>query len=138
MADLWQAMIAKTAQVVKDAKATPENQEKIDQSKGVVKAGQLIKVVAAPAGGLTLSLDLLTFAPGMGKGDVARVDLNDKDNSAGATAPDVAAFLKEKGIPLDTTLTAAAIARDFDAGTLKAHPSATPIKPGEGIVKPSG
>jgi hypothetical protein len=93
--------------------------------------------------GLTISLDLLKYAQSLAELPAHRVDLNSNGNEApGADskpvaddpALDVAAFLRKKDIPLDEALTAEQIIKDFNAGTLKAYPSKTPVTPGQGIV----
>jgi hypothetical protein len=57
------------------------------------------------------------------------------DEAPKEVPPDVVAYLREKKIPIDEKLTADQVIKDFNAGTLKGHPSETPVKPGEGIVK---
>jgi hypothetical protein len=133
--DLWNAVLARSEQAAKDARETPENRERIAQAKSLAAAGKLLKVDAG-ATGLKASLDLITFTQSINSSNVARIDLNTKDNGAPnqPAAPDVLAYLKEKNITPEAGLTAAGIVKDFQAGTLKGHPSDTPVKPGEGIV----
>jgi hypothetical protein len=134
-ADLWKAALEKTEQAVKEAKETPENKDRISQGRAFVMAGKLVKVEAG-ASGLKASVDLVGFAESVVAGAAGRVDMNNKDAGGGEkpAAPDAAAYLKEKGIVPEAGLTAAGIVKDFQAGTLKGHPSGTAVKAGEGIV----
>jgi hypothetical protein len=134
-ADLWKAALEKTEQAVKEAKETPENKDRISQGRAFVTAGKLVKVDAG-ASGLKASVDLVGFAESVVAGAAGRVDMNNKDAGGGQNpaAPDAAAYLKEKGIVPEAGLTAAGIVKDFQAGTLKGHPSGTAVKAGEGIV----
>jgi hypothetical protein len=132
---LWKAALEKTEQAVKEAKETPENKDRISQGRAFVMAGKLVKVEAG-ASGLKASVDLVGFAESVVAGAAGRVDMNNKDAGGGQNpaAPDAAAYLKEKGIVPEAGLTAAGIVKDFQAGTLKGHPSGTAVKAGEGIV----
>lgn len=136
--DLWKATLAKTDQAVKEAKETPENKERIAGARALLAAGKLVTVEAGTSG-LKASMDLVLFADAMAAGS-NRVDMNNKDPGAGAkpVPPDPIAYLKEKGITPEAGLTAEGIVKDFQAGTLKGHPSETPVKPGEGIPGKQG
>jgi len=93
-----------------------------------------IAVRAASPTVLELSIDVTELFKAMEdvKPPAAALEPSNEETTKGTAA--VMAVLKEKGVPVDATLTVDQILAQFKDGTLPANPSEKPVKPGEGMV----
>jgi hypothetical protein len=130
-AGMYKSMVARAQQLAATPE-TEENREKLGQMRAMAAAGGVFQVEGGDKG-LRATMDLVALSKALTALPAERTDMNDKGQ---AKAPvDVVAALKAKGIPVNGTLTAEAVVKAFNEGTLKGKPSEKPVTPGEGIVK---
>ncbi len=132
VAELYKAFVARMDEVIKNTKETPEIAEQLQQARATQQVARALAVSAGDKG-VTAVLDLPAMAKSIAAMPVKRIDLNDKSDAA-KEAPDAVKFIRDQKLPLNETLTAEQIVKDFTAGTLKAYPSDKPVKPGEDLV----
>lgn len=135
VADLYKAALGRAQDLVKTTKETPEVADSLRDARMALQVSTALSV-SADDKGVTATVDLLTLAKAMAALPAKRIDNNNKQGDDNKEGPDAVAFMRDQKVPLNETLTADQIVRNFNAGTLKAYPSDKPVKPGEGIVAP--
>jgi hypothetical protein len=132
--DVTEALV--TMKVVRDE--TVKEIKKPGHDPDLEKAIMILDTVElqlAVGGGLQISVDAVKFFPQVQKimDPFAAQHIPDEPTAQRRRAAVEA--IKAKNIPIDAKTTVKQVVEEFQAGSLKGHPSERPVPPGEGLVE---